>query len=235
MSTIFHAWLLLIVNVLAAVGAAWAAFVWFGKRWIEQLFAKQVEQLKHEQAKQLQEQRFKIDALFNRITKIHEREVEVLPTLWQRLQDALGHISSMSTPVRTTADLDRIPIPKLEEFLAASRLSPVDGETVRSASRKREAYYDILFWYDLADAHTSASIYHNYLAANTIFLTADLKSKFLEIDAFLSGALVDIEVDKEASQRTFTRDVAKDLHGKIVAIRSDIEELVQKRLRLGEA
>ena len=235
MNTLLDTWLALLGKVIAVVALAWGAFIWFGKKWVEQHFAKQVERLKHEQATQLQEQRFKIDALFNRITKIHEREVEVLPVLWQRLQDALGHIAAMTSPFTSSVDLDRLTADKLEEFLAASRLTEVDRQTVRHAEKKQNTYREIGFWYDLADAHDATNQYRDYLVRNSIFLTPDLKAMFKELAAFLHGALVDIRISKESKEHRFVRETAQALHGSVMATVTEIERLVQKRLRMGDA
>lgn len=235
MTTILEHVLIFLANLAVAVGAAYGAFVWLGKRGLEQLFARQIEKLKHEQAKQLQEQRFKIDALFNRITKIHEKEVEVLPMLWQLLHEALWHLYAMTSPGSDQADLDRMPQANVEEFLEGSRLSTADKEEVRQAVQKREKYYDIIFWYDLSDAEEAAKQFRRYLATNSIFLTSDLKEQFTNVGSFLTSALIDIRLSKESQDRRWVRNAAAKLHTQVQSTVQSIEALVQRRLRMTEA
>lgn len=64
----------------SAAAFAYAIFVWLGKKWLEERFARRLEDYKHKQNQELEHYRYQINALFNRITKIHEKEIEVLPT-----------------------------------------------------------------------------------------------------------------------------------------------------------
>jgi len=63
-----------------ATAIAYGAFTWFGKKWLEGEFAERLKAFKHQQNLQLEQYRYGIKALFSRITKIHEKEFEVLPT-----------------------------------------------------------------------------------------------------------------------------------------------------------
>jgi cell division protein FtsB len=65
---------------IVAVGGSSAAiayglFCWFGKGWLEQQFNKQLERLKHDQQKEIEQLRHQINSLFSRVSKIHEKGV----------------------------------------------------------------------------------------------------------------------------------------------------------------
>jgi len=62
-----------------ATVTAFAAFKFLASKWIENKFATQLEAHKHEPAKELEELRHRINSAFSRLTKIHEKEFEVLP------------------------------------------------------------------------------------------------------------------------------------------------------------
>lgn len=91
-----------------AVGIAFTAFRFLGSKWIETKFAARLEAYRHEQTKELEELRHKINAAFSRMTKIHEKEFEALPEAWYKLQDALGHISGLTSVVQCYPDLNRM-------------------------------------------------------------------------------------------------------------------------------
>jgi hypothetical protein len=82
-----------ILQMLAVGGGAtvlaYGAFVWLGQRWLEQQFAKDLERFRHEQAKEIEHVRHEINSLFSRVSKIHEREFEVLPAAWQKLHESV--------------------------------------------------------------------------------------------------------------------------------------------------
>ena len=85
------------IGKVVAVGGtsaavAYAIFVFVGRKWLETKFSERLEAYKHEQNKELEEIRFRINSQFNRITKIHEKEIEVLPESWIRLQKAINQL-----------------------------------------------------------------------------------------------------------------------------------------------
>src|SRR5207253_1510705 len=51
---------------------------------------KGLERFRHEQAKEIEHLRHEINSLFSRVSKIHEREFEVLPAAWQKLHESYG-------------------------------------------------------------------------------------------------------------------------------------------------
>ena len=61
--------------------AAWWLFQAFGDKWLAARFDKRLEALRHAQQKELEELRFRINALLDRATKLHQREFEVLPEI----------------------------------------------------------------------------------------------------------------------------------------------------------
>ena len=75
------------------VAAAWAFLKWWGAKWIENRFSKNLEAFKGEQQKLLEvykaEQQRELEhlrhRLSSRISKIHEKEFEVLPKAWLML------------------------------------------------------------------------------------------------------------------------------------------------------
>lgn len=67
------------IGKIIAVGGttaaiAYAFFVFLGKKWLENRFSERLEAYKHKQNKELEEVRYRINAQFNRITKIHGRK-----------------------------------------------------------------------------------------------------------------------------------------------------------------
>ena len=48
-------------------------------QWLDSKFAERLEAYKHQQQRELEQLRFQINALFDRVTKLHQREFQVLP------------------------------------------------------------------------------------------------------------------------------------------------------------
>ena len=105
-----------------SVAIAYAAFTFFGKKWIENLFKKKIEVYKHEHAKEIERLKYQINSLLNRVTKIHEKEFEVLPAAWNKLYDALEMISSFTSTFQQYPDLDRFSPDELSKFAISYKL-----------------------------------------------------------------------------------------------------------------
>jgi len=106
-----------IFQTLIASGVAVGVLVWLGRQWIENQFSKRLEAYKATQAQELEKYKAKVAALFNRITKIHEKEFEVLPVAWSMLQDAIGFVNKIAAPMQTYPDLRFVDQLRFEEFL----------------------------------------------------------------------------------------------------------------------
>ena len=52
------------LKLIGATALAYGAFVWFGKRWLEQVFAKNLDDFRHEKAKEIEHVRYEINSLF---------------------------------------------------------------------------------------------------------------------------------------------------------------------------
>ena len=81
---------------------AYGIFILLGKKWIESIFQKNLEIYKRTQNQELENFKYKINSLFSRVSKIHEKEFEVLPEIWSRLHDAKDIISALVSPLHST-------------------------------------------------------------------------------------------------------------------------------------
>lgn len=219
----------------SAAAFAYAIFVWLGKKWLEERFARRLEDYKHKQNQELEHYRYQINALFNRITKIHEKEIEVLPTAWEKLQDALGYVGGFTSPLKRYPEFDRMTEQEIDEFLRGSKLSDAHKQELLEAPDKTQYYMEMIFWYELGEAKKRLTEFHNYLLYNKIFLSPDLYAQFRAMDELLMGALNDSEVGKESRDHKLITRPYKQIREKADSIIGEIERLIQKRLHHEEA
>jgi hypothetical protein len=178
-----------------------------GKLWIENQFAKSLEAYKHEQRRELEHYKHQIDSLFNRITKIHEKEIEVLPCAWKKLQEAHGHLARLVQPFRIEREISQMDERQLAEY--------------------QQEYEEI---------STAFMAFHNYLLNNSIFLSPDLYPQFKAVDDLFHRALVKSSIAIHGLARgEFTLEIFDDIYHKVEPIKESIRELVQKRLRYQDA
>ena len=146
-----------------AAAIAYGIFVWLGKKWLEGKFAERLEAFKHEHTLQLEQYKYEINSLFNRVSKIHEREFEVLPTAWSKLQEAVGQVAQFTNPLQQYPDLDNMSETQVEEVLAKTGMTESQKEGIRHSDNRNQAYIKTIFWYDLNEAKKSVRVFHNYL------------------------------------------------------------------------
>jgi hypothetical protein len=214
---------------------AYVIFMFLGQKWIEEKFAERLESYKHAQERELERYRHQVNVLFSRVTKIHEKEIEVLPEIWQKLQNALGYVAKITSPLQFGPDFHNMTEEEFQEFLKKSNLTEAHKEALEK-SRDRNAFYmKTIFWYDLQEAKSAVREFHNFMLYNRIFLSKDLKQEFQEIDKLLSSSLTQREIGEQARDWKLISEGYKGLGETAERIVARIEKLVQKRLEFGRA
>jgi hypothetical protein len=220
---------------IVPAGIAWTFFRFLGQKWLENKFAAQLDEQKHEHAKELQELKRKLDAQLSRINKLQEREFEVLRDAWDLLQDAQGHVSSLLSIMRSYSDLSKLSPERFEEFLAGSRLSAVHRQEVADAANRTEHYRDLIFWYDLHDAKQAYWKYRALITKNSIFLQPEVGDLFEKIASVLWDGLVSREVGEESKDIKFWVEASRDMRNKLQPLMEKVREAVRKSLRQSES
>lgn len=135
-----------------AAAIAYAVFRFLAKRWLDQKFEEQLENLKQEQRKELEHVRHQIQSTFSRISKIHEKEFEVLPEAWRRLHDAYGKAFRVASAFKEFPDVARMNEKQLDDFITSCRLRDYQKEGLRRAVDRNKYYQDAIFWIDFSEA-----------------------------------------------------------------------------------
>jgi hypothetical protein len=136
----------IIVYAGGVAAVAYGVFIFLGKKWIDSKFAEQLETFKHEQTKEIENVGYEINALLSRVTKIHEKELEILPELWARMHKALSHAGKFVSLLQQYRDINDMTDTQLEEFLKQSRLHDFEKEELKKASDKQRYYEERIFF-----------------------------------------------------------------------------------------
>ena len=218
-----------------SVAIAYLLFTWLGKRVVEHWFEKRMEVYRNAQAQELEEYKYKINSLFNRVTKIHEREFDVLPKAWEMLQDALAQVGYIASPLQSYPDFTWMSESEFQEFLSTTKLRKHEIEELKSAPDKNKFYQEKIFWHELYEAKKQINDLHNFLLYNKIFLSKDLFEEFKELDTMLYDTVLEIEGDHQDLVRKSIIPIWKKLNQDVQEIATRIETLVQARLHYPEA
>ena len=226
-------------EIVAYGGGAAAIFYgilrFFGQKWLDEKFSKRLEEFKRFQNQEFENYRFEINKLFNRITKIHEKEFDILPAAWQKLQTAHGLVGQMTSPLQSYPDLDRMSSLELNAFLKNSKLYDFQKEELIKENQKVDYYRKKMFWINYNEVAQSVMEFHNYVLLNKIFFHKEMFDLFSEIDSRLYESHL---LSSELVEHSNSNDVWKTLreaNNKIQPLINKLEEVIQKRLHFEDA
>lgn len=214
---------------------AYGIFVFLGKKWIENKFATKLEEYKLAQNKEIEDFRYRINTLFNRVAKIHEKEYEVLPEAWVMLHDAHDYISRLVSPFRQYPDFNQLKVLEIKRILKNYKWEEQQIDDLISANDKNKYFEEKIFYQYLREAKLKYSEFHKYIIRNRIFFSNELKEQFNKADDLMWDTIIDREVGEHAKDFKMIHQSYKQLKENIEVIIDTIEELVQKRLRYNEA
>ena len=188
-------------GLLLAGGAVSAFALWlfktFSEEWLSNQFAKRLELLRHEQQKELEELRFEINKLFDRATKLNQREFEVLPEAWSILTKGFYAANSLIAGLQSYPDITKMSSQQFQEFVDKCALSEWQKTEFKDAKDKNKYYQDAIFWHNLHEAKTAARKSAFYLLRNGIFMLPELKEKFDAIDRLAWEVILEHELNKQ--------------------------------------
>jgi hypothetical protein len=242
-------------NQIIAVSAKWAAaiitaggggaavayglFKHFGKSWLDQHFKEKLEELQHAHQQEIELLKHTINSLFSRVSKIHQKEFEVLPTAWLNLNELHGTVMiALDLTMKYYPDFERLPEARFEEFLSTSRLTENQrNELRRLEPARRDTYFsEAMAGIHMDDANEKLRLFKNYLIEYSIFMTDELREKFNAAHKTFVKATVSYAVGKRAGNWEMEAEGSNTmLDESLTAMINDVEKAVQNRLHYHEA
>ncbi len=210
---------------------AYLLFQYLGKTWIENKFAERLDQLRHQQALELQKLRVEIDSLLSGAIKLQEKEFTVLPEAWSKLDEAHGLVSWLVAPFQQYADVGRMNSTQLEEFLTSTDFTVSQKDEIRNSKERGKTYQDIIFWYRLQKVKVAIGELQNFVARNGIFLHPELKSKFSQVAEMLWSAIISKEIGHEAKDWKMQNEGWEKIKKETEPLYKSIENDIQARLQ----
>jgi hypothetical protein len=218
------------VSVSGISAAAIQGFKHFSEKWLDAKFARRLEELRHAHARELEDLRFRIAALLDRVTKLHAREFEVLPEAWSRLNDAFWQSIQFVSPFQSYPDLDRTPSPAREAFLEKCRLPDWEREEVRLAKEMNKKYQELIFKHDLHAAKDKFGGANSFLLKNGIFIEKTIRAQFQKLLDLIWNAIIEAEVNREIEHTARRRESTQALRSNGENMMKELEAVIHERL-----
>jgi hypothetical protein len=218
------------ITLSAVVLAAYGLFKVWGAKWLDSKFAAQLEAYKAEQARELERLRHKINSAFDRTKRLHDREYEILPDVWQKLVEAKRWVDSYLAPYQEYSDVRRMDNLELEAFLADARFSDVQRREVRDSIDRQRAYvrlYEIRRSFDVMDRIREASI---SLSKNGIFVVPALRDDMKRYIDLAAAAVLEKQTNHEQKPPGRMKDEVEKLKHEGNPLFASIETAVAARL-----
>lgn len=185
------------LSAAAIVGVSFGIFRLLGDRWLKAKFDERLEKYKHAQQNEMENLRYKINYMLDRTVKLNQSEFEVLPHLWNTLNDAVGEAMRVTSPLQTHADLDRMSGLQLEEHLAASSLAESQKVEIRGSSEKNKLYFRFKTWIDLNNGQNKCVEFNNYYLRNLIFVQKKIRDKIEPLRDMMFDAIHEKRFEQE--------------------------------------
>ena len=219
--------------VLAGGGVsliAYQAFKHLAARWLDSKFDERLQALRHAHGKELEQLRFKIAALLDRTTKLHQKEFELLPEAWSKLNDAFWEVRAFVSPMQAYADIDRMTPPQQEEFIEGSRLTSCQKDELRKSDQKNLLFQKQIFWHRLHDVQGKTRDAYQHFMRNGIFLDKAIREKFSALHDLIWNALTEHQFNQEHELRPRDSEKCRELSSKGESMMKELEGIVHARL-----
>lgn len=225
-----HDLIVIVISVGSATGTGWGVFRLFLGKWLDSRFGQQLEAFKGFQQQELVKLQLQLNTMFDRNIKLHQREFEVLPEAWSRLNDAYNLAHSTALGVSITPNLDDWPPERLEAYIADSFLDDYQKKELRATRDKTHYYSRAQEFHNLGNAWNSCWNFRDYLSKNAIFVPDNIKQQFKVLDELLFGAMLERRTSLQFGNRAQKVDKGVQLHETAPGLLAALEKNIQTRL-----
>lgn len=210
---------------------AYLLFQYFGKKWIESKFSERLEQMRHDQALELQRLKVEIDSLLSGTIKLQDREFELLPGVWEKLYFAYREINMLVSPMQSYADVDRMAEDQLIEYLETTEFAEYQKNEIINSHNKGEVFRETSFWHRLHKVKVVFVDFQSYVDRNGIFFENELRNKFSTVLDIMNDAITTNEIGHEVSDHKMKVESWKRIKDDFKPIYDDIEKHIHNRLQ----
>lgn len=222
----------LVSQVLPAGALLLLGFQWVTKKWLDQKFAKRLEEVKTAQAASLKHIQSSIDHQIHRAKKLYDTEFDVLSKSWVMFESLYSKIPELSQLSPLYAEWDTATIAEIEEVLnkrtdftedekiqVLDADEPADEQRVVVDQRRAKAY----------EAETMALAH--FLESNGIFIRREIRDKFKALLELITLAFSEFGSNIRRTQPS--REHLSKLRSEGVVLRDELRDLIEGRLWTG--
>lgn len=206
------------------------AFKHLAAKWLDSRFDASLQKLVHEQNKEIERLKSSLTRAFDRVSKLHQHEFQVLPEAWAKTNDAYWSTRSLVSPLQTHPDLDRMQPEQLNEFIAKCELASWQKDQLRASTEKTNYYRDNIYWHRLGSARIAIREANICLSKSGIFIRPEIKSNFDALLDLAWKAVMEDEINHQHNPRPrLSKDIDK-LNSQGDQALAELERQIRERL-----
>lgn len=188
--------LLYVFGGLGGVTVLWQLLKYLLSKWLDDKLKRGFQSLLHDQSREIELLRADLTKAFDRASKLHHREFEVLPTVWEKVSDAFWTTSSLVHPFQEYPDLESMGAKQLDDFLKNSALREWEQDQIWGSNGMNSEYMNLIYWHRYSKAMSATQGASSALARSGIFIADDVRAQLSAIVDRLHTALVESETNK---------------------------------------
>lgn len=212
--------------------AAYALFQFLGAKWLENKFSERLEALKHEQAKDLAEFQLQIDTALDHATKLHSREFDILPKLWEMASAAFNACKWIAAGMQLITTPAEDNGPSLDRWIARQEIEDWQKEELKIAADRGKYLGQALNYRDFNRAERLRFEFQSFLLTNSIFLAEDMKAAFVGINNRMIEVITEREMNLSDPSSRPMRDAARAFRDAGQKEFDSLEQMVRARLKI---
>ncbi|PZS77531.1 hypothetical protein A7X84_02470 [Stenotrophomonas maltophilia] len=217
------------MTVVTAGGGAgivvYASLKHFASSWLEDKFKSRLQEMVHDQNKEIERLKSELTRTFDRVTRLHQQEFEILPLVWDEVHEAFWQAAALVSSFQSYPDLNSMTPAHLEEFIAQCELDAWQKAELLEANDKSAKFRFFDYWRKASAARRAHLSALNKTSRHAIFLPESLKNEFLRILSNISTALVQHEVYFKHPLRPGSQDSNDQIEWMQGAGKNEMDEL----------
>lgn len=186
-------WVEILASIATAAGGggavAYLIFRSLGAAWLDGLFNRKLETLRHDNAKELQNLRANVDGALEATIRVQKREFDALSEAWHLANVAYGAAADYVSQFQTYHDIGRCSDEMAAEYLQSLDLMESTRQEILDAEDRTERLKEAVDSIRGNEARSALVAFNNYLLLNEIFIDQRLVEDFKSIACELSKAL----------------------------------------------
>jgi hypothetical protein len=187
-------------TVAAGGGAALITFIllqYLGKKWLDDRFSNRLNELRHEQNKEVERLRIEIQTLLNGALRVQQNEFEIFPTLWEMINRAFGLVQESCAPKYRNFMISHLLDEEFNDLLNELTFTESERRLLEKSANKDDLFTHLLVKSQISESFAGVNDLCKYVAKHQILIPENINSEVVKFANSLSELQEKIKINQE--------------------------------------